>query len=188
MFWVFPSETCITLRTFSGSDGALNTHAVINSSALSGLSPSDSLESSTILLNAENILIVHDGGTLNLVSHAKDANVFSAKYSESSGNFVRSAVLTRSYCGAVFKRADGGDSVSNNAYSYRLFRFDSGDPVVSRDGVEAYGRVFFSAGERYFVFSHADALYDQHFAVYDMNERKKGSGPVVVKEFVLTDR
>lgn len=155
----------------------------------------DDLSTCTKLMNRDFIYVGHPSGQIDLVpfGSCKEENGLSpmrVRYSPAGGGecFIKRGVLTRTYFGAVFHRS------GSPACSFSLFSTADGSPLASADDLEVYGRVYFSATDRHFAFSYADALHNQHFIVHDFagrlssSQQQQAKGKVVVKKFVLDDR
>jgi len=142
------------------------------------------------------LLLGHADGTLDL-HHLHSGSRIGARYSpHSADNHLREMVLTETFFGAA-----AWNEKAKSKCGYVVFDSRTGAEKARGDELEAYGRVYFSASDRYsgnylkssaynlafhfsfFVFSYADALYNQHFFIHDFHG--KGSQP---RKVSLNDR
>ena len=141
----------------------------------------DSVLNGQISATSYKFIIAHSDGTADL-THLNDNDhklTQSLTYSEAEDNVVMRSILRRNYHGFIFSRVYEGKK--ETAVSFRLFKNSEGDAFAWKDRLEAYGRIYFSVTDEYFIFSYADALHNQHFVVV-----KVKAGRMV--QFVLLDR
>lgn len=171
--------------------------------AVHGHSCNIDVSRSTKLLNVNSVFLGHPDGTINLFSlgssREEEGGPLTVRYSDSDDsddsaeNFIKRGVLTANFFGVVFHRTSSSTSGGGeNCCNFALFSSSDGSPMASARDLEVYGQVYFSATNRHFIFSFADALHNQHFIVHDFSVyRSTSCSPsqrVAIKKFTLRDR
>lgn len=83
------------------------------------------------------------------------------------GTWIKSTVLANHFCGVVYFRLSSDDGSRESAVNVVLFDNATGTALTEIKDVMAYGSTYFSASERYFVFTYLDGNLCQHFIVFD---------------------
>ena len=132
------------------------------------------------LLSERFLLLAHEDGCLDLVDHVDNVISIRERYSKDEENFINKPILTETFCGVIYKSIG---CTSDKGLNFVIFDNECGNVLARREKIESYGRTYFSATKKFFVFSYADALHNQHFLVFRVHGRKKQWN-----EFILVDR